>query len=167
MTRTTSGMHAGQNSGTSSGKNSNTCRRSQFDQDCNEGPQSASKNTEADEHAATLCCKATPRVIHLQSLCAFFALRIVHVQNTACTTIEVAKDRRRRRPLCARVLSLLARALHLPVRAPRACRPVTCLHMHCPCRVHSTCTCLPGHYSRRSTCKPIARALLCPLGMGV
>ena len=35
---------------------------------------------------------------------------------------------------------------------------VTCLHVHCVCRVRSICTCLLGHYSGRSTYKPFARA---------
>jgi len=35
---------------------------------------------------------------------------------------------------------------------------VTSLHMHCPCHVQSICTCLPGHYSGRSTHKSFVRA---------
>jgi len=53
---------------------------------------------------------------------------------------------------------LLARVQHLPARALHTRRAVTCLHVHCPCRLRSICTCLPGHYSGRSTYKPFARA---------
>ena len=35
---------------------------------------------------------------------------------------------------------------------------VACLHVYCPCHVLSICTCLPGHYSGRSTYKSFARA---------
>jgi len=74
-------------------------------------------------------------VIHTQSPCTFSALGIVHVPHIACTTIDVTKNPRHQRPLCARELPCLrascptcacplrAQARHLPARAlpmPRA-----------------------------------------------
>ena len=69
-------------------------------------------------------------------------LCIVHTQPATNS-----KDGRRQRPLCARMLSLLACAMPLPARVLCARRNAPCLHVPYPCCVRTICTCLPGHYS--------------------
>ena len=65
----------------------------------------------------------------------FFALGTVPVPHTACTTTDVAKNRRQQRPLCARVLPCLrAPCPYLRVPFLRAGLTLACL-----CLAYAAC----------------------------